>query len=92
MFDPIQYGFGPELRLLIISFVRSIRRCWFQFLVSLDCFSGRLIWDRNSEQVFSTSSQAFFPPGVINNVSCPLNEILLNFREESSGIGRARCW
>ena len=49
--------------------------------------SGRQLSFQKTKQDFSTLLQAF-SPGDVKNVRYPLNELLVNFREESSGIGR----
>ena len=53
-----------------------------------DLSIGRLLWDRKSKQDFSTPSQALFSGGHEQNVPCCLHELLVNFRQESSGTGR----
>ena len=42
---------------------------------------------RKQTRIFQHFGRLFLP-GTIQNVPCSLNELLVNFREESSGIGR----
>ena len=49
--------------------------------------SSPLSWEMKPEQEFSTPSQAF-PFRDAENVSCSPNELLVNFREESSENGQ----
>ena len=57
------------------------------FDFSFSCFRPTIIVSENKNMIFQHFGRLFLP-GTPKNIPYPLNELLVNFREESSGIGQ----